>query len=223
MNESTKALVYINNNQPVTDSLIVSGAFEKEHRRVMQDIRNLGCSEDFRLHNFVQSHYTNDQGRKMPRIIMTEQGFTLLAMGYTGRSAMEFKEKYIAEFHRMRGKIQNNKVIPLDERTVRMELLKTALEHDERLGNVEEKINQIERKVDEQITLDHGEQRSLQKAIARRVYEIEYDSRYRRELFQQLYREIRDRWAVASYRDVRRTELDEVLRYVGSWKPRKVS
>jgi phage regulator Rha-like protein len=41
---------------------------------------------------------------------MTEQGFTLLVMGYTGQRAMEFKEKYIAEFHRMREELQRQQL-----------------------------------------------------------------------------------------------------------------
>ena len=80
-------------NQALTNSLLVAEKFGKEHRRVMQDIRELGCSEEFRLHNFVQSSYINSQNKEMPMIIMTKDGFTLLAMGYTGDMAMKFKEE----------------------------------------------------------------------------------------------------------------------------------
>lgn len=95
-------LVFISDGRPVTDSLTIAIAFEKEHARVMRDIRDLACSQEFRLGNFAESSYTNDQGRSMPKILMTEAGFTLLAMGYTGPKAMEFKERYIAEFERMK-------------------------------------------------------------------------------------------------------------------------
>lgn len=95
-------LVFINEGKPVTDSLMVAEAFGKEHRRVMQDIRDLGCSAEFRVHHFVQSTFTNGQGRATAKFLMTEQGFTLLAMGYTGPQAMVFKEKYIAEFDRLK-------------------------------------------------------------------------------------------------------------------------
>lgn len=88
-------------NQALTNSLLVAEKFGKEHRRVMQDIRELGCSEEFRLHNFVQSSYINSQNKEMPMIIMTKDGFTLLAMGYTGDMAMKFKEEYIAAFNTM--------------------------------------------------------------------------------------------------------------------------
>ena len=85
----------------VVTSLDVAETFEKEHRRVLQDIRDLKCSEEFRLHNFVQSNYVNEQGHSQSMFIMTRDGFTLLAMGYTGEKAMQFKEAYIRQFNAM--------------------------------------------------------------------------------------------------------------------------
>jgi Rha family phage regulatory protein len=85
----------------VVTSLDVAETFEKEHRRVLQDIRDLKCSEEFRLHNFVQSSYINEQGRNQSMFIMTRDGFTLLAMSYTGEKAMKFKEAYINQFNEM--------------------------------------------------------------------------------------------------------------------------
>jgi len=85
----------------VVTSLDVAETFEKEHRRVLQDIRDLKCSEEFRLHNFVQSSYVNEQGHNQSMFIMTRDGFTLLAMGYTGEKAMKFKEAYINQFNQM--------------------------------------------------------------------------------------------------------------------------
>lgn len=105
-----KQLVFLQNERPVTDSLTVAEVFGKEHRRVMQDIRELGCSEEFRLHHFVQSTYTNERGREYTKYLMTEQGFVLLVMGYTGQRAMEFKERYIAEFECMRDELQRAQI-----------------------------------------------------------------------------------------------------------------
>ncbi len=93
----------------VVSSLDIAETFGKEHRRVLQDIREIGCSEEFRLHNFVQSSYENSQGRQQPMFLVTRDGFVLLAMGYTGELAMRFKEAYIKQFNAMesalRGKL----------------------------------------------------------------------------------------------------------------------
>lgn len=85
----------------VVSSLDVAETFEKEHRRVLQDIRELACSEEFRQHNFVQSEYLNQQNHKQPMYYITRDGFVLLAMGYTGEKAMKFKEAYINQFNAM--------------------------------------------------------------------------------------------------------------------------
>lgn len=85
----------------VVSSLDVAKTFEKEHRRVLQDIRELYCSNEFRLHNFVQSDYMNEQNHKQPMYYITRDGFTLLVMGYTGEKAMQFKEAYIRQFNEM--------------------------------------------------------------------------------------------------------------------------
>ena len=85
----------------VVTSLDVAETFGKEHKRVMQDIRELDCSEEFREHNFVPISYTDSINRKKPMFVMTRDGFTLLAMGYTGEKAMQFKEAYIKQFNAM--------------------------------------------------------------------------------------------------------------------------
>lgn len=95
-------LVFIENNRPVTDSLTVAGTFEKYHKDVLRDIRELECSTEFRERNFAPSSYRSEQNKELPKYIITEQGFAFLVMGYTGKEAARFKEMYITEFARMR-------------------------------------------------------------------------------------------------------------------------
>lgn len=82
-------------------SLDVAETFGKEHARVMRDIRELECSEEFRVGNFAETKYTDSHNRKQPMYIMSRDGFTLLVMGYTGKEAMVFKETYIKQFNAM--------------------------------------------------------------------------------------------------------------------------
>ena len=72
----------------IVTSLDIAETFNKEHRRVLQDIRELECSDEFRLHNFVQSTYSNQQKHKQQMFYITRDGFTLLVMWYTGEKAM---------------------------------------------------------------------------------------------------------------------------------------
>lgn len=88
------------------DSRFVAEAFEKNHRDVLRSIRALtdaesGLSAEFRLRNFAQSTYINEQGHKQPCYQMTRDGFTMLVMGFTGKKAIQFKEFYIKRFNEM--------------------------------------------------------------------------------------------------------------------------
>ena len=100
-------LVLIDNDQALTTSLIVAEKFEKRHDIVLRDIRNLIEQvrsllkfEDTPL--FYESTYTNEQNKQTyPMYLMNRDGFLLLAMGFTGTKALEFKLNFIAEFNRM--------------------------------------------------------------------------------------------------------------------------
>lgn len=93
------------------DSLYVARAFEKEHKNVLRDIARItepksGLSEEFTQLNFELSNYKDSTGRKLPRYLLTRDGFTMLTFGYTGRKAMEFKELYIRRFNEMETQIK---------------------------------------------------------------------------------------------------------------------
>ena len=85
----------------VVTSLDVAETFGKEHARVLRDIRDLDCSDEFRVGNFAESYYINTQNKKQPMYYITRDGFTILVMGYTGEKAMRFKEAYIRQFNAM--------------------------------------------------------------------------------------------------------------------------
>lgn len=229
-------LVFIENNRVVTDSLTVAEVFEKRHDIVLRDIENQitklqeAGEKEFSLHNFEESTYTNERGREYRKINMTEDAFTLVAMAYVTPEAMKMKVKFLQEFKRMREYIQNNKVKVLDDRTALIQSLKLTAETAEKTDQLEKTVNlqqqkilEIENKVDEQITLTSGEQRRLQKGVAAKVYELSNIPEERSRLFRELYREIKDRFGVASYKDVKRKELQSALRYIENWVPRRVS
>ena len=213
-------LVFIEGGQAVTDSLKIAEVFEKEHARVMRDIRELECSEKFRVGNFAESTYLNAQGRSMPRYLMNKKAFTFLAMGYTGSRAMEFKEAYIERFEEMEKSLNAPK--PLSEKEQLKASLRLSLETSEEVEILKDDVEILKDKVDNQITLDYGEQRGLQKAIARKVYEIESDPGIRPKRFGEVHREIKDRFGVSSYKDVKRKDLTAAVGYVNAWIPRRI-
>ncbi len=95
-----------NEERAVTSSVKVAEVFEKRHDNVLRDLKLLPCSDEFRLLNFEESSYVNEQGKKQPMYFMTKDGLVLLIMGYTGDKAMKFKEEYISAFNSMENELK---------------------------------------------------------------------------------------------------------------------
>lgn len=87
----------------------VAVMFEKRHDNVIRDIGNIidttlkieGSEKRFGQHNFKPTYYKDASGKKNPEYLMTRNGFTLLAVGFTGVKAMKFKIAYINRFDDM--------------------------------------------------------------------------------------------------------------------------
>jgi Rha family phage regulatory protein len=95
-------LVVSNKKGIYAESQVIANVFEKNHQHILRDIRELEkvCSKEFWQSNFGQSEYTV-RGKKYPCYKLTKDGFTMLAMGFTGEKAIRFKEMYIAKFNEM--------------------------------------------------------------------------------------------------------------------------
>lgn len=89
------------NGTPITTSLLVAEKFEKRHADVLRAIENLNCSNDFRQRNyaFVENQILGSHKEKI--CFMNKDGFSFLAMGFTGERAGRFKEEYINAFNQM--------------------------------------------------------------------------------------------------------------------------
>lgn len=104
-----------------------------------------------------------------------------------------------------------------------MASMQLTLETAQEVEEIKGKVKQLEDKVDNQMTLDYGMQCRLQRAVGERVYKLSDNSQERPRLFRELYREIKDRFGVASYKDVRRKDLQSAVSYVEAWIPRRAA
>ncbi len=102
-NISFSGAVYTTENGDfVTDSVKVAHYFEKNHKDVLDSIREKLVAENSAAKSwFAESTYEN-RGKQYPMYLMNQNGFTFLVMGFTGRKADEIKIGYINEFERMR-------------------------------------------------------------------------------------------------------------------------
>lgn len=94
-------LVVIQNRQAVTTSLQVAESFEKRHDHVLRDVENLKKDIPNFGEMFFEMESQDSYGRARKTYLMNRDGFTLLAMGFNGKKALEFKLKYIEEFNQM--------------------------------------------------------------------------------------------------------------------------
>lgn len=88
----------------VTTSLRVAEVFEKDHRHVLESIRNL-AAEKSAAKFFRETSYKN-RGKEYPMYEMDRDGFSLLVMGFTGDKALQWKIKYIEAFNAMEAELK---------------------------------------------------------------------------------------------------------------------
>lgn len=106
-------LVIMKNQQAVTSSLQVAETFGKSHQHVLRDLDNLKEGVQNWTDLFYEDAYIHPQNKQQYRVIyMNRDGFTLLAMGFTGKKALTFKLKYIEAFNSMEKQIQTGYSIP---------------------------------------------------------------------------------------------------------------
>lgn len=98
-------LVVMKHKQAVTSSLRIAKTFGKEHKNVLQNIDNLVAENSAAKSMFAEGIYEN-RGKHYRMVYMTRDGFTLLAMGFTGERALSFKLQYIQAFNKMEASLQ---------------------------------------------------------------------------------------------------------------------
>ncbi|WP_028983293.1 BRO family protein [Sporolactobacillus terrae] len=217
--------VIIINNEPhfgATESATMLGYANA------RDAISRHCKED----GVVFHDITDSLGRKQQKKFIKEGNLYRLITHSHLPDAEKFESWVFDEvLPKIRQTGQYSNVKPLNEKQsliAAMKLSTMVAEETDQLKKItqqhSQKLMDLDEKVETQITLDHGEQRRLQKAVAHRVYQLEEsDSQRRSKMFHEIYRELKDRFGVASYKDILRKELQDAIRYVDAFVPRRVA
>ena len=141
--------------------------------------------------------------------LFTESGYLMLVKTFTDDLSWNIQRQLVKTYFRFK-EAQKSLTVP-------QQLLAQA----QCLVEMDNRITVVENKVDNEIRVDNGEQRKIQRAVATRVYqrlgivpELIEDKKY---MFQAIYRDLKDRFGVASYRDIKRKDLRDCLEYVSAW------
>jgi Rha family phage regulatory protein len=101
-----QSLVEIKNNQIVVSSRQIASNFGKLHKDVLRTIESLIRSAQNCANLFYERSLPDSYGRNQKCFLMNRDGFSLLAMGFTGKEALQWKLKYIAAFNEMEAKLK---------------------------------------------------------------------------------------------------------------------
>jgi len=96
-----KELVHQNKGSVFADSLSIAKNFEKQHGHVLRDIENLKKDLSNFGEMFREAKYLDEYNREQKMIEMTRDGFSLLAMKFTGKKALQWQLQYINAFNTM--------------------------------------------------------------------------------------------------------------------------
>ena len=93
-------MLFERREQAVVCSRVIAEKFEKQHKHIMDAVRNLMAENSAVKKMFQRSSY-EVRGKPYPEYLMNRDGFSLLVMGFTGQKALDWKLKYIAAFNAM--------------------------------------------------------------------------------------------------------------------------
>ncbi|HGS8614184.1 TPA: Rha family transcriptional regulator [Enterococcus faecalis] len=217
-------LVIMKNKQVVTSSLQVAETFRKQHKHVLEAIDELkqGLAENS-ADLFYEDIYVHPQNKQPYRqVIMNRDGFTLLAMGFTGQKALQFKLKYIEAFNQMEKEIQQPK-LPTSKRELAMLALSANEETNERVDNIDKRLVDIE----ENKLISTEDKGTIDSRVRKKVYYLCKEQRLSQEaksmLFQDLGSSIKRLFNVPNRGRIKDKDFQRVLEFIDNWQPSSVT
>ena len=169
------------NDQVITTSLLVAETFEKEHRNVLKSIRKLMSATNVAVAQmFDETTYVNEQGKEQPMFFMNRDGFTLLAMGFSGEKALKFKVDYINAFNKMEAELKSQQTKQLSAAESLLQSVQLLVAHERQLA-----------------ILEHN-QKNMQGAI-NSLYDKVYGMQFQTDMIEQKLNNEIDRYTVIGY------------------------
>jgi len=92
---------------PMVSSREVADHFGKRHADLIRSIQAVtrNAPGSFNERNFALVEYVDPKGEKRPAYNLTRDGFVIVAMGFTGKKAIEWKIRYVMAFNAMEAEL----------------------------------------------------------------------------------------------------------------------
>ena len=207
--------------QAVTTSLQVAEVFGKNHRDVLRTIDDLKDVRNF-AQMFSDGIEPDSYGRDRRIYFMNRDGFTLLAMGFTGKKALGFKLKYIDAFNKMEEAIKEERIqLPTDP----MEVLRLVFNATE---NTNKKVDRIDSDVDylkNNQRLDPTEYGYISRRVSEKVNEyikihgLTLTAAQRSKLFKDINRGLNEVTGIKTRSQLRQKDFNKADEFISNWQP----
>ena len=212
----TDIILSTQNGEPVASSRQIAESFGKEHKHVLDSIKNLVAENSAAKSMFYETTFEN-RGKQYPMYLMNRDGFTLLAMGFTGKAALEWKLKYIQAFNAMEKQLSTPQMPKLSKEMQALFML------DDRTQRQEQRLTALENTM----TVDYNQQRVLRKSISRSLIcalgdenaPAYIDNHVRSKVYSECNHDVQDWFRVNSVGNIPRKRFDEAVEYIQRWKP----
>lgn len=144
--------IFIHENKVFTNSLYIAKIFNKKHRHVLDAIQNSLVDDEFSRANFSAGVYKDKNNQDRPMVLLSRDGFSLIAMGFTGKKAREFKINFINKFNLMEKEL-NSRLLPIPKTQAEI-LLESAqmlvnIEREQKL--IKEDLSEVHTKINEML------------------------------------------------------------------------
>ena len=215
-------LVILKNKEAVTTSLQVAESFDKKHRHVLTAIDELkeGVAENW-ADLFWEDTYVHPQNKQSYRIIyMNRDGFSLLAMGFTGKKALSFKLQYIEAFNKMEKELKDQlPSIPATKREMALLALAANEETNERVDAIESDLNDLKNNQ----LLAEPDYRTISNMVRNKIRILcdqqHLNSKAKAELFKDLNGGIKRITGAVARNRIKAKQFDDVIDFINNWMP----
>lgn len=224
-----KQLVFVKENEVVTDSVTIAEMFGKEHKNVLRDIETQMeyAGEKFNELNFERNSYKDSLNRLKPKYDLTEEAFTLIVFSYNTKEAVQTKIRFIQEFKRMKEYIQSQeRPKAMNDKESLLASMKLTIQLNEDVDGMKEDIKQLRHDIDKKITLDYSQQQAMRNAVNKRVHKLWNEdmidkSIYEntRRIYSALWKNLKDAYRVNAYPNILQKDFEEAMSFVEGWRP----
>lgn len=216
-------LVIMKDRQAVTSSLQVAENFEKRHDHVLRDIDGVEKDVPNFGEMFFELNEPDSYGRERRVIYMNRDGFTILAMGFTGKKALQFKLKYIEAFNQMENHIKQQVKIPTTPRELALLALSAGEETNQRVDDIDDRLTDIE----ENKLITTEDKGTVDRHVRKKVYQICKEQHFGQDaksmLFQDLGSSIKRLFQVPNRGRIKDKDFTRVLEFIDNWQPSSVT